>query len=124
VEQTSPAARDRVAARDAVVRLARAWELGAEEIRALVDVDRAEWDRWVTREDAEPGDGQLARIGELLAIYADLHALFAGDLADRWVSRPNTNALFEGRTPLQGMMEGGLPVIVAVRQLLDGRRYT
>lgn len=106
------------------MRLAQAWELGAEEARALVDVDRAEWDRWLSHEDAAPSDGQLARIGELLAIYADLHALFDGELADRWVSRPNTNALFDGRTPLRAMLDGGLPAIVAVRQLLDSRGYT
>lgn len=106
------------------MRLAQAWELGADEARALVDVDRAEWDRWVTHEDAVPSAGQLARIGELLAIYADLHAVFAGELADRWVSRPNTNALFGGRTPLAVMVEGGVPAIVAVREMLDTRRYT
>jgi hypothetical protein len=58
----------------------------------------------------------------LLGIYTALHVLHAGALADEWVRRPNTNPIFGGRAPLQAMLAGGIPVMIEVRGLLDGRR--
>jgi len=33
-----------------------------------------------------------------------------------------TNVIFAGRTPLQAVLSGGIPSMLEVRSLLDGRR--
>ena len=65
---------------------------------------------------------RLTRISCLVGIYKALHIVYGDKLADQWVSLPNTNALFAGRTPLQAMLAGGIPVMQTVRRLLDARR--
>ena len=64
----------------------------------------------------------ITRISYLLGIYKALHILYGDKLADEWVNLPNTNLIFEGRTPLAYMLGGGLPAMQLVRQLLDARR--
>ena len=81
------------------------------------------WKDWTTAGIARPNSDQLTRIGHLLGIYADLHALHAGELADAWVSRPNTHPMFAGRTPLAVMVAGGVAAMAEVRDLLDARRH-
>lgn len=120
---SSPAQRGS-AAKAAVVRLARIWGLDADDASALTGTAPDEWDMWLIGGGTQPSDAQLDRIGQLLAIYADLHAMHGRELADQWVSRPNSNNLFGGRTPVEVMVEGGTPAIEAVRGLLDQRRYT
>jgi hypothetical protein len=44
------------------------------------------------------------------------------ELADKWVSLPNTNRIFGGRTPLEYMIRGGIPAMQAVRRLLEARK--
>jgi hypothetical protein len=61
-------------------------------------------------------------VSYLLGIYTALRALHQGELADRWVRRPNTNVLFDGRTPIDTMITGGIPAMAEVRALLDARR--
>ena len=65
---------------------------------------------------------QLTRVSFLLGIYTALHVLHPGALADDWPRRPNSNALFGGRSPLQALLAGGIPAMLEVRSLLDGRR--
>ena len=43
-------------------------------------------------------------------------------LADEWVTLPNKNPVFGGRTPLSQMLAGGLLAMQTVRKLLDARR--
>jgi len=64
----------------------------------------------------------LTRVSLLLGIYTSLHVLHPDELADSWIARPNTNPIFGHRTPLQAMIDGGIPAMVQLRSLLDGRR--
>ena len=48
--------------------------------------------------------------------------LYSSPLADAWMSRPNSNAIFAGQTPLAYLVAGGLPAMQVVRRLLDARR--
>jgi hypothetical protein len=70
----------------------------------------------------------IARCGSNHAdIFSDrhlqaLHIIYGDKLADDWVSLPNKNAIFAGRTPLQYMLSGGLMGMKTVRKLLDARR--
>jgi hypothetical protein len=65
---------------------------------------------------------RLTRISYLVGIFKALHILHGEDLADRWVTLPNRNRIFGGRSPLQYMIEGGAPAMQTVRRLLDARR--
>ncbi len=65
---------------------------------------------------------RLTRISYLVGIFKALSILYDEELADAWVQRPNTNAIFEGATPLAYMVRGGLPAMQTVRRLLDARR--
>jgi len=65
---------------------------------------------------------RITRISYLVGIYKALHILYGDKLADEWVSLPNSNAIFAGRTPLAYMVAGGLVAMQTVRKLLDARR--
>ncbi len=65
---------------------------------------------------------RLLRISYLIGIFKSLNILFSTELADRWVSLPNSNDIFGGRTPLDYMLRGGAPAMETVRRLLDARR--
>ncbi len=65
---------------------------------------------------------RITRVSLLIGIYKALHILYGDKLADQWVTMPNTNAIFGGRTPLQTMLAGGLMAMQTVRSLLDARR--
>lgn len=111
------------AALRAVVALADRWQLTVEDACGLLGgVPASTWHSWRTRPPADLGFDRLHRISFLLGIHTALRALHRGALADTWVRRPNTNVLFGGRTPLEVMVDGGIPAMAEVRALLDGRR--
>src|SRR5206468_13117749 len=64
----------------------------------------------------------LTRISYLVGIFKALNILYGEKLADEWVKLPNSNRLFQGQTPLDYMMRGGIPAMQIVRRLLDARR--
>lgn len=104
-------------------RLADRWQLTVRQVGDLLGgVSPSTWHAWKSTPPVELGVDQLTRVSLLLGIYTALHVLHRGELADQWVSRPNTNRIFAGRTPLQAMIDGGIPVMISVRTLLDGRR--
>jgi len=104
-------------------KLAQAWKLRDEDACVLLGgVSSSSYYEWKKKPDRVLEVDRLTRISYLLGIYKSLHILYGGKLADQWVSLPNRNALFGGRTPLAYMMEGGLIAMQAVRQLLDARR--
>jgi hypothetical protein len=65
---------------------------------------------------------ELLRISYLLGIFEALNKLHGLPLADDWISLPNTNRIFAGRSPLEYMLRGGPPAMHIVRRLLDSRQ--
>ena len=65
---------------------------------------------------------QLTRISYIVGIYKALHILLPDELADQWVTKPNDNVLFGGKTPLEYMVRAGIPGLQQVRTLLDAAR--
>ena len=65
---------------------------------------------------------RLTRISLLFGIFKALNILYSRKLADAWIQLPNSNPMFEGETPLEYMIKGGVPAMMRVRQLLDARR--
>ena len=104
--------------------VAAAWQLTAEEQRALLG-----WPAESTFFKYKAGPvsmlsyDMLMRISLVLGIYKDLHILYPEpELADRWIKLPNSNLLFGGKPALALMTEGGMDGLYQVRRLLDGRR--
>lgn len=64
---------------------------------------------------------QLTRISLLLGIYEGLQRFFrrAPEEAERWLRRPRAERPFDGRTPLDVMLERGIPGLGDVRQYID-----
>ena len=111
------------AALKAARRLADRWRLSVKQIGDLLGgVPSSTWHAWKSSPPPEFGVDQLTRVSLLLGIYTSLQVLHPGELAHSWIARPNTNPIFRGRTPLQAMIDGGIPTMVEVRTLLDGRR--
>jgi hypothetical protein len=108
----------------AFFQIARAWNLGAGQERALLG-----WPPSSTFHKYKSGDhgtlsfDTLTRLSLVLGIYKALQVLYPEPtFADRWVSVPNSHALFGGRPPIAFMTDGALDALFQVRRLLDGRR--
>ena len=122
-----------------VLRIAEHWKLKDDDTRALLggissgsfyalksDHGRNRAGLKTRRNAAQPiktlDQDQLTRISLLIGIYKALNILFSQELADAWITLPNTNAMFGGESPVDYMKKGGIPAFVRVRQLLDARR--
>ena len=106
-----------------IKKLAAAWSLTRNETAILLAMSPSKWDRIVDSNHAQPlNQDQLTRISALVGIFKGLHLLFADSMADRWPSLPNAGPLFNERTPVSVMMEGGIPVMIDVRRYIDALR--
>ncbi len=109
---------------DAIARLAEFWGLTTAETCALLgDVSERSWYRmkgasWsgVLSQDT------LTRISALIGIFKGLRLLFSLPLADEWVRLPNTGTLYGGQRPIDVMIEGGIPRMIAARRHVDALR--
>ena len=89
------------------------WTLKGPEIAALLGVSPSTWDRMSAgRWEKSLSQDQLTRVSALVGLFKGLHLLFADGMADRWVRLPNKGALFESRTPIEAMIEGGIPAML------------
>ena len=103
--------------------LARFWGLTTVEASALLGVSTSTWER-IKREtwDAPLSQDQLTRVSALVGVLKGLRLLFDGDLADRWPKLRNKGPLFEGATPVDAMIRGGIPRLLEVRRYVDALR--
>ena len=106
-----------------VRRLADAWKLTGDEAAALLGVSNSTWDRiragtWrnVLSQD------QLTRVSALVGAFKGLNLLFADEMADRWPRLRNSGPLFDNLSPVERMMEGGIPAMIEIRRYVDGLR--
>jgi hypothetical protein len=112
------------AAIDAIVRLAGYWRLtGAETCALLGDLSERTWFRIKKGEGSKAlSQDTLTRISALVGIFKGLRLLLSLPLADQWVRLPNKGPLFGGRSPLERMLEGGIPTMLDVRRHVDALR--
>lgn len=104
-------------------KLAAAWQLRDDDARELLGgLSSSSFYEWKKNPDRVLEVDRITRISYLVGIYKALHILYGDKLADEWVSLPNTNPIFGGRTPLAHMVAGGLLAMQTVRKLLDARR--
>jgi hypothetical protein len=103
--------------------LAAAWRLTGDDAAALVGVSASTWDRISadTWKQTLTQD-QLTRISALVGIFKGLHLLFADDMAHRWPLLTNSGPLFQNLSPIAAMQQGGIPLMLDVRQHVDALR--
>lgn len=104
-------------------RIASRWKIRDEDARELLGgLSSSAYYEWKKNAERVLDVDRITRISYLTGIYKALHIVYGDKLADEWVSLPNTNAIFGGRTPLAYMIGGGLLAMQTVRKLLDARR--
>lgn len=107
----------------AYFRMIERWSIGDDDARALLrGLSRSTYRAWRRRPERTLDTDTLARLSCLVGIFEALNMLHGEKLADAWVSLPNGNPVFGGRTPLAFMTAGGIPALLTVRRLLDARR--
>jgi uncharacterized protein (DUF2384 family) len=112
------------AATEAIMRLSSIWKLtGAETCALMGGMSERSFARLKarTRSGALSQD-ELTRVSALTGIYKGLHLLFSDPLADQWPKLPNAGPLFNGATPINAMITGGIPAIIASRRYIDALR--
>lgn len=107
----------------AIMRVSEAWKLSNQEAANLLDVPIATWNRMKAgtyrgRLDQD----KVTRASLIIGIFKGLRLLFNGPLTHGWPKTANQGPGFNGRTPVQAMIEGGIPAMMAVRQHIDALR--
>lgn len=103
--------------------IAEQWDLSNGEAAALLGVSESTWDRikrgaW---EQALSQD-QLTRASAAIGVYKGLHLLFADGMADEWPRLPNRGPIFQRMSPVEAMIEGGIPLMLETRRYIDAVR--
>lgn len=107
----------------AFFKLIDAWQVRDEAARQLLGgVSNGVYYQMKRGQNKTLDQDKLTRISLLIGIFKALNILYSRKLADAWVSLSNSNPMFEGEPPLTYMVQGGVPALVRVRQLLDARR--
>ncbi|CAN5399119.1 hypothetical protein BH10PSE7_BH10PSE7_20030 [soil metagenome] len=102
--------------------LTKQWNLANTEAAALLGVSGSTWDRVKRGQSVELSQDQLTRISALVGLFKGLNLLFADAMANRWPGLRNKGPLFGQRTPIQAMIEGGIPLMLDVRRYIDAVR--
>lgn len=125
IELSDPAERARLspAAVNGFLNIVRAWNVRDEDARGLLGgLSSSSFYELKKHPDRVLDEDRLRRVSFLVGIFKALNILYGQELADRWITLPNTNRIFGGRTPLDYLLRGGLPAFETVRRLLDARR--
>ena len=101
----------------ALVHLVKRFDLSESEGRILMgDMPRSTY----TTAKSKLSRDQKERVSYLLGIYKSLRILFDdSEQAVSWINRKNSLAPFNGLTPKEYMLEGGLVRLADVRRFLD-----
>lgn len=99
------------------------WGIRDEDARELLGgLSSSAFYDWKKNPDRILEVDRITRISYLIGIYKALHIIYGDKLADKWVTLPNKNVIFAGRTPLEFILAGGMIAMQTVRMLLDARR--
>jgi hypothetical protein len=101
----------------------QAWGLTRDRTAALLAVSPSSWDRMLAGKNSQPfSQDQMMRASALIGIFKGLNLVFSDDMADRWARLDNSGPLFAGASPVEAMIEGGLPLMIEVRRYVDAMR--
>ena len=103
--------------------LAEQWSLSNAEAATLLGVSDSTWDRIKRNSWGQAlSQDQLTRASAAIGIYKGLHLLFADQMADRWPKLPNRGPVFQRKSPVEAMIEGGIPLMLETRRYIDAVR--
>lgn len=110
------------AAARAVVNLFGRWRLTDAEARTLLGgISQATYTRWKRGEIGRLGVDLKTRLSILMGIHKNLRILYTdNERAYAWVKKSNSD--FDGRRPLDIMMQGRMTDLLDVRHYLDAAR--
>ena len=107
----------------AVLRLIDSWGGSNAEGAALLGVSESTWDRIKAGKwEGILSQDQLTRASALIGVFKGLHLLFADGMADRWPRLVNRAPVFDRKSPIEAMIEGGIPRMLETRQYIDALR--
>lgn len=99
------------------------WTLTNAEAAMLLGVSESTWDRIKRGSWDQPlSQDQLTRASAAIGIHKGLRLLFADDMAMRWPKLTNSGPIFQRRSPVQAMIEGGIPLMLETRRYVDAVR--
>jgi hypothetical protein len=106
------------------VNIADKWNLTEAQARALLGgVASSTFHAWKNAPKGKQLDQDtLTRVSLTIGIYKALNIYFNKPLADRWITLGNRGSMFAGGSPLDYMIQNGLPGMVDVRRMLDAWR--
>jgi hypothetical protein len=106
------------------VNIANKWNLTEVQARGLLGgVASSTFHAWKTNPRGKQLDQDtLTRISLTIGIYKALNIYFNKPLADRWIILGNRGPMFAGHSPLEYMIQNGLPGMLDVRRMLDAWR--
>ena len=125
--QTFARAQDRERLSKTAVKAFRAlcghWGLNNADAAALLGVSESTWDRIKRGSWNQPlSQDQMTRASAAIGIYKGLHLLFADGMADRWPRLANSSSIFGRRSPVEAMVDGGIPAMLDTRRYVDAVR--
>ena len=107
----------------AMRKVADHWSLKGHEASSLLGVSPSTWDRMSAGKwESSLSQDQLTRVSAIVGVFKGLHLLFADSMADRWVRLRNKGPLFENHSPIEVMIDGGIPMMLDVRRHVDALR--
>ncbi|ANK72881.1 antitoxin Xre-like helix-turn-helix domain-containing protein [Ensifer adhaerens] len=119
----APARQEEAVIVKAVVKACDLWNLTNREAAQLFDVPIATWNRMKAGDfKGRLDQDKRMRASLIVGIFKGLRLFFNGPLTYQWPKAVNTGPLFSGRSPVDLMIEGGIPVMMKVRRYLDGLR--
>jgi hypothetical protein len=125
INLSDPAERARLtaAAFEGFKRLVGQWRLSGEQAAACLDMSERQWLRMRTdgRQAAMSLD-MLTRISLLVGIFKALRITFSTPLCDEWIHLPNSDPLFNGRSPISEITARGIPALIEIRRYMDALR--
>jgi hypothetical protein len=99
------------------------WGLSNAEAAALLGVSESTWDRIKRGAWSQPlSQDQLTRASAAIGVYKGLRLVFADDMAVRWPRLVNAGPIFQRRSPVDAMIEGGIPLMLETRRYVDAVR--
>ena len=99
------------------------WALTNAEAAMLLGVSESTWDRVKRGSWSQPlSQDQLTRASATIGIHKGLRLLFADDMALRWPKLVNSGPIFQRRSPVDAMIDGGIPLMLETRRYVDAIR--